>query len=63
MLVADETRQARGKLLAGRGEVEEGERLAREAELEEALSLYERKGNLVMAERTRSRLVEVARSA
>jgi tetratricopeptide (TPR) repeat protein len=82
-------RQARGKVLARRGELEEGERLAREAvalgaqtdllnahadalldlaevlelagrdprpELEHALALYERKGNLVMAERTRSRL-------
>ena len=28
-------------------------------ELEQALALYERKGNLVMAERTRSRLAEV----
>ena len=79
-------RQARGKLLARRGELEEAERLAREAvalgaetdmlnahgdalldlaevlalagrdpraELEEALTLYEQKGNLVMAERTR----------
>jgi class 3 adenylate cyclase/tetratricopeptide (TPR) repeat protein len=86
-------RQARGKLLARRGELEEGERLAREAvavaeetdmlnvhadallgladvlvlagrdaraELDEALALYERKGNLVMAERTRSRLAELA---
>jgi class 3 adenylate cyclase/tetratricopeptide (TPR) repeat protein len=77
--------QVRGKVLARRGEVEEGERLAREAvalaaetdmlnmhadalvdlaevlalagrdpraELDEALALYERKGNLVMAERT-----------
>jgi class 3 adenylate cyclase/tetratricopeptide (TPR) repeat protein len=84
-------RQVRGKLLARRGELEEGERLAREAvalaaetdllnahadalvdlaevlalagrdaraELDGALSLYERKGNLVMAERTRSRLGE-----
>ena len=30
------------------------------AELEEAHALYERKGNLVMAERTRSRLAELA---
>jgi hypothetical protein len=29
------------------------------AELEEALTLYERKGNLVRAERTRSRLAEL----
>jgi mannose/cellobiose epimerase-like protein (N-acyl-D-glucosamine 2-epimerase family) len=75
---------------ARRGDLEEGERLAREAvalaeetdmlsahagallaladvlalggrearaELEEALALYERKGNLVMAERTRARLL------
>jgi hypothetical protein len=28
-------------------------------ELEHALALYERKGNLVMAERTRSRLAEL----
>jgi class 3 adenylate cyclase len=81
--------QARGKLHARRGELEEGEQLAREAvalaaetdmlnahadalvdlaevltlagkdgrgELEQALALYERKGNLVMAERTRARL-------
>ena len=85
-------RQVRGKLLAHRGDLEEGERLAREAlaiaettdmlnahaaalvdlaevltlgghdarpELNEALALYERKGNLVMAERTRARLAEV----
>ena len=85
------SRQVRGKLLARRGELQEGERLAREAvalaaetdmlnanadalldlaevlalarqdaraELEQALALYERKGNLVMAERTRSRLAE-----
>jgi len=88
-------RQARGKVLARRGELEEGERLAREAvelaaetdmlnahagaltdlaevlalagqdaraELEQAFALYERKGNLVMAERTRSRLAELAAS-
>jgi hypothetical protein len=30
-----------------------------QAELQQALALYERKGNLVMAERTRSRVVEV----
>jgi class 3 adenylate cyclase len=86
-------RQARAKVLARRGELEEGERLAREAvalaeetdmlnvhanalidlaevsalagrdaraELDEALALYEQKGNLVMAERTRSRLAELA---
>ena len=86
-------RQARAKLLARRGDFEEGERLAREAvalgaetdmlnmhagalvdlaevlalagqdgrgELEQALALYERKGNLVMAERTRSGLAELA---
>jgi tetratricopeptide (TPR) repeat protein len=80
-------RHVRGRLLARRGELEEGERLAREAvalagetdmlnahadalidlaevlahagrnpraELELAFALYERKGNLVMAERTRS---------
>ena len=29
------------------------------AELEQAFALYERKGNLVMAERTRSRLAEL----
>jgi class 3 adenylate cyclase/tetratricopeptide (TPR) repeat protein len=85
-------RQVRGKVLARRGELEEGERLAREAvalaaetdmlnahadalidlaevltlagqdaraELEQALALYERKGNLVMAERTRSSLAEL----
>ena len=82
-------RSARSRVLARRGEVEEGERLAREAvalaaetdmlnshadalldlaevltvasqdarpEREQALKLYERKGNLVMAERTRVRL-------
>jgi len=32
------------------------------AELEQALALYERKGNLVMAERTRSRLTELTAS-
>ena len=81
--------QARGRVLARRGELQEGERLGREAvalgaetdmlnahadalldlaevltlagrdpraSLEQALALYERKGNLVMAERTRSRL-------
>jgi tetratricopeptide (TPR) repeat protein len=86
------SRQARGKVLARRGELEEGERLAREAvalaeetdmlnahadalvdlaevfelagqdsraELEQALALYERKGNLVMAERTRSTLMKL----
>ena len=86
-------RQVRGKVLARRGELQEGERLAREAvalagetdmlnahadslidlaevlvlagrdpraELDCALALYERKGNLVMAERTRSRLAELA---
>jgi tetratricopeptide (TPR) repeat protein len=85
-------RQVRGKVLARRGELEEGERLAREAialaeetdmlnvhadalldlaevlalaeqdaraELDTALALYERKGNLVMAGRTRSRLAEL----
>ncbi|MBA2460725.1 MAG: AAA family ATPase, partial [Actinobacteria bacterium] len=85
-------RQARARVLARRGELQEGERLAREAvaraeetdmlnahadalvdlaevlalagqdaraELEQALTLYERKGNLVMAERTRSRLAEL----
>jgi hypothetical protein len=88
-------RQARGKMVARRGELREGERLAREAvalaeetdmlnaqadalidladvltlagqdpraELERALALYERKGNLVMAERTRSRLAELTAS-
>ncbi|MEJ7792197.1 MAG: AAA family ATPase [Gaiellaceae bacterium] len=88
-------RQARGKVLARRGELEEGERLAHEAvalaadtdmlnahadalldlaevlalagqdaraELEQAFALYERKGNLVMAERTRSRLAELTAS-
>jgi tetratricopeptide (TPR) repeat protein len=87
--------QVLGKLLARRGELEEGERLVREAvalaaetdmlnahadalvdlaevlahagrnaraELEQALALYERKGNLVMAERTRSRLAELTAS-
>jgi class 3 adenylate cyclase/tetratricopeptide (TPR) repeat protein len=85
-------RQVQGKLLARRGEHDEGERLLREAlaiaaetdmpnahadalvdlaevltlagpdlraELEQALALYERKGNLVMAERTRSKLAEL----
>ena len=85
--------QARAKAVARRGELDEGERLAREAvalaeetdmlnahgdalldlaevlvlagtdasvELEQALALYERKGNLVMAARTRSRLAERA---
>jgi hypothetical protein len=85
-------RQVRGKVLARRGELEEGERVAREAvalaaetdmlnahaaalldladvlalagrdaqaELDQAHALYERKGNLVMAERTRSRLAEL----
>jgi ATP/maltotriose-dependent transcriptional regulator MalT len=85
-------RQVRGRVLARRGELAKGERLAREAvalaeetdmlnaharalidlaevlalagqdgraELERALALYERKGNLVMAERTRSRLAEL----
>ena len=84
-------RQARGKALARRGDLEEGERLAREAvalagetemlnaqadalidlaevlalagrdatpDLDRALALYERKGNLVMAERTRPRPAE-----
>ena len=88
-------RQVRVKLLARRGELEEGERLAREAvalaeetdmlnahadalidlaevlalagqdaraELDRALALYERKGNLVMAERTRSRVAELTAS-
>jgi len=88
-------RQTRGKVLARRGELEEGERLAREAvalaqetdmlnahadalldlaevlalagqdaraELERALGLYERKGNLVMVERTRSRVEELTAS-
>ena len=86
-------RQVRGKVLARRGEHDEGERLAREAVaiaaetdmlkahadalvdlaevlalagkdaravLEQALALYEQKGNLVMAERTRSKLTELA---
>ena len=81
-----------GKVLARRGELEEGERLAREAvalaertdmpnfhaaalvdlsevltlagkegrsELEQALALYEQKGNLVMAERTRGKLAQL----
>jgi tetratricopeptide (TPR) repeat protein len=85
-------RQVRGKVLARRGELEEGERLVREAvalaeetdmlnahadalidladvlalaaqdpraELDRALALYERKGNLVMAERTRMRRTEL----
>jgi class 3 adenylate cyclase/tetratricopeptide (TPR) repeat protein len=89
------SRQARGKVLARRGELQEGERLAREAvalaeetdmlnahadalldlaevlgladqdarpELEQAVALYERKGNLVMAERARSRLAELTAS-
>ena len=89
------SRQARGKVLARRGELDEGERLAREAvalaaetdmlnahadalidlaevlalagqdaraELDEALALYEQKGNLVMAERTRSKLAELTAS-
>ena len=82
-------RQAQGKVLARRGELQEGERLVREAvalgaetdmlnahadalidlaevlalggrdtrpELERALALYERKGNVVMVDRTRSEL-------
>ena len=86
-------RQVSGKVLARRGELQGGERLAREAvalaeetdmlnahadalidlaevlalggqdaraELDLALALYERKGNLVMAARTRSRLAELA---
>jgi hypothetical protein len=86
-------RQTRGKVLARRGELQEGERLAREAvalaeetdmlnahadalldlaevvalasqdaraEPDQALALCERKGNLVMAERTRSTLAELA---
>jgi len=32
------------------------------AELEQALALYERTGNLVMAKRTRSRLAEITAS-
>ena len=85
-------RQVRGKVLARRGELQEGEQLLREAvalaeetdilnahadalvdlaevlalaghdassELDRALARYERKGNLVMAERTRSRLAEL----
>ncbi len=88
-------RQVRGKVLARRGELQEGERLARKAvalaeetdmlnahadalldlaevlalagqearaELDRALTLYERKGNLVMAERTRSRLAALTAS-
>jgi len=84
--------RARARALARRGELQEGERLAREAvalaeetdmlnahagalidlaevltlagrdaraELDGALALYERKGNLVMAERTRSSLAEL----
>ena len=83
------------KALARRGELEEGERLAREAvvlaaetdmlnahaealvdlaeilslagrdarsELDRALALYEQKGNLVMAERTRAGLAQLAAS-
>jgi tetratricopeptide (TPR) repeat protein len=82
-------RQVRARVLAGRGEHDEAERLAREAvalaevtdmlnlhadalislaevlvlagkearpALEQALALYERKGNLVVAERTRARI-------
>jgi ATP/maltotriose-dependent transcriptional regulator MalT len=82
-------REVRAKVLARRGESDEGERLAREAvalgattdmldfralahldlaqvltlggkdarpEFERALALYERKGNLVMAERVRAKL-------
>ena len=85
-------RQAKAKVLARRGEYEDGERCAREAvalgaetdmlnahadalldlaevlelagqdaraELDQALVLYKQKGNLVMAERTRARLVEL----
>jgi tetratricopeptide (TPR) repeat protein len=88
-------RQARAKVLARRGDLEEGERLAREAaalaaetdtlnvhagalldladvlalagqdaraEFDKALALYVRKGNLVMAEHTRSRLAELTAS-
>jgi class 3 adenylate cyclase/tetratricopeptide (TPR) repeat protein len=83
------SRMVRARLLAGGGQLDEAERLAREAvaragetdmlnlqgeallnlaevlalagkearpELEEAIALYERKGNLVMAERVRSQL-------
>jgi class 3 adenylate cyclase/tetratricopeptide (TPR) repeat protein len=87
-------RQTRAQVLARRGELGEGERLAREAvalaeqtdlliahgdalldlaealvlagrreqaatSVEQALALYERKGNLVMAERARARLVQL----
>ena len=84
---------ARGWVHAVRGELEQGERLAREAvrvaaetdllsahaqvlvdlaevlalagkdgrpEVEQALALYEQKGNLVMAERTRAKLEQLA---
>ena len=84
--------RVRAKVLARRGELDEGEQLAREAvalaeqtdmlnvhadalldlaevltlggqdartELDRALALYERKGNLVMVERTSSRLAEL----
>jgi class 3 adenylate cyclase/tetratricopeptide (TPR) repeat protein len=86
--------QVRSGILTRRGDVEEGERLAREAvasaertdflnvragayldlahvlalaggdprdPLEQGLALYERKGNVVMAERTRARLAGLAR--
>jgi hypothetical protein len=85
-------RQVHGQVLARRGELQDGERLVREAvalaeetdmlnshadalidlaevlalagqdpraELDRALALYEQKGNLVMAERKRSRLAEL----
>ncbi len=70
-------RQVRAKVLARRGEHAEAERLAREAvavlelagrrdeaavEVKQALALYERKGNLVLAERERARLEELPRS-
>ena len=90
-------RRVRAKLIAQQGDLEEAERLARDAAaragrtdylnlhgrvlsdlaevlalagkpdeatdvLEQALVLYERKGNMVMAERTRARLAESRRS-
>ena len=91
-------RQVRAKVLARRGEVDEAERLVREAlavsektdfldaqgdvyadlaevlslagrskeaagALEQALGCYERKGNLVSTQRTRTRLTEVLHAA
>ena len=60
-------RDARDKLLPHRRRCGRGRLLPvagqdPRAELEQALALYERKGNLVMAKRTRSRLAEITAS-